>query len=514
EGESIVTINGNERELSENHLVITNTEVPVAVAGIIGGQETEVTGATDKILLESAVFDPGAIRSGSRDLDIETEASYRFERGADPGITVFAIRRACYLIEKLGAGRVKSSYSDIGGDKVQKSSIELDRSYANKIIGTNLSSEEISRHLENFNLECSSSGDTIKVEVPTYRLDLIEDIDLVEEVARSYGYNNIKGEGAGLRNLYPESDPVEKRNSYLTDYLAARGYAEVITSSFMNMKDPEKFGWPEKDPRNSYIQIDNPLTSLQTSLRTSLLPGLLRVLKDNPRAEQKGIRIFELGKVFLPGKKGKGLPDEQMHLTALYSGNAFPRQWIIEERKFDYFDMNGELEGILAMFVPIDDLSLEREIEAGPEFMFKWFNRNKLVAESGMIGAEAGDELDSEVFYFTVYLDTLGDSFMQQGYVRPSPYPAVKRDLCVIAGERVGFSDIKKVVLRNSKYLEDITLFDYYRDEQSEEDRRSYTFSLSFRSAEGTLKDSRVNRIIDKILRALELELKVFLRQE
>lgn len=514
EGESIVTINGNERALSNKHLVITDTEVPVGVAGVIGGQGTEVSDETRRILLESAVFDPGVIRTGRKDLDIETEASYRFERGADPGITAYALERACYLIEKLGAGKARRRYSDVGGDKVKRASIDLDRQYVNKIIGTNLSSEEIAKHLEKLHLGCSFRDNNISVEVPSYRLDLKEDIDLVEEVARSYGYNNIKGEGIGLRNLFPEIDPVEKRDQYLCDYLAARGYAEVITSSFMDKNDPEFFDWPEKDPRNSYVEISNPLTSSQTALRTSLLPGLLRVVRENPRTEQKGIRIFELGKVFLPVKGGKGLPAEELHLTGILSGNAYPRQWIKESREFDYFDMNGELEALLAMFMSLNDINMERDIEAEPDFAFKWFNRNRLVAESGMIPESDQYEIDSTLFYFNLYLDEMGESFQQQSYVRPSPYPAVKRDLCVIAGGRVGFSDIKKVVLRNSKYLEEIALFDYYRDEESEEDKRSYTFSLSFRSSKGTLKDIRVNKIIDKILRALELELKVFLRQE
>jgi len=514
DGESIVTINGNRRKLSNKHLVITDTEIPVGVAGVIGGQDSEVTPNTRSILLESAVFDPGAIRSGRKDLDIETEASYRFERGADPGITVYALERACYLIEKLGAGKANRLYSDSGGEGVEPATIELDRRYANKIIGTNLSSEEIAEHLEKLHLKCSCSDDIIKVEIPTYRLDLKEDIDMVEEVARSYGYNNIKGDGTGLKNLFPEPDLVEKRDRYLCNYLASRGYAEVITSSFMDSNDPELFQWPEKDPRNKYIEIANPLTSLQTALRTSLLPGLLRVIRENPHTEQKGIKIFEIGKVFLPGKNGRGLPREGTHLTAILSGTAFPKQWITESRDFDYFDMNGEIESILAMFLSLNDINLERDIESKPQFVFKWFNRNDLVAESGLISDLERYQIDSQLFYFTLYLDTLGDTFMQQAYVKPSPYPAVKRDLCVIAGGRVNFSDIRKVVLRNSKYLEEITLFDYYVDENSEEDSRSYTFSLSFRSDQGTLKDSRVNKIIDKILRALELELKVFLRQE
>jgi phenylalanyl-tRNA synthetase beta chain len=513
-GESIITINGNNRELSEKHLLITDTDLPVGVAGIIGGQNTEVTENTNRILLESAVFNPRTIRAGRKALDIETEASYRFERGADPGVTVFALQRACYLIEELGAGKVQRRYIDKGAGNVSVSKIELDRNYVNKVIGTNLSSEEISEHLEKLNLNCSISGDLLQVEVPTYRLDLKEDIDLVEEVARSYGYNNIKGEGAGLRNLLPETDRKESRNRYLRNYMAARGYAEVITSSFMDSGDPDLFSWPDNDPRKKYIEVANPLTSSQTALRTSLLPGMLGVIRENQLVERKGIKIFELGKVFIPEKKGEGLPREELHLTALLTGNAFPRQWITAERGFDYFDMNGELESIISMFVPLEEISMEREIESEPGYIFKWFNRNRLVAESGIIPPGERYDTESEIFYFTIYLDASGDSFMDRHYEKPSPYPAVKRDLCVIAGERVGYSDIKKVVLRNAKYLEKITLFDYYRDIDSDEDSRSYTFSLSFRSDQGTLKDSRVNKIIDKILRALELELKVFLRKE
>jgi phenylalanyl-tRNA synthetase beta chain len=387
----------------------------------------------------------------------------------------------------------------------------------NRIMGTNLSPEEIASHLEKLELKSIVDGDLINVSVPTFRLDLDEEIDIIEEVARVYGYDNIKGEGTGLTNTFPDIDSTDKRNEYLCSYLASKGYAEVITSSFVSEEDLELFRWSKYDKQHNPVKILNPLTASQSALRTSLIPGLLGVIANNPLSERKGIRVFEMGKVFSRANSGKGLPREKFHLSAVFTRNAEPKQWIEKERKFNYFDMKGELESILSMFNDLEDIKMVKK-EGMPQLhIFQWIKKNQLLAECGEVPRETAKKYDieSQIFFFVVYLDNLEkDAYSRKRFFSFSLYPAVKRDLCVITEERITFSEIKAVIYNNSKYLESILLFDYYKDNQQEKDKRSYTFTLSFRSDESTLKDKKIDKIIEKILRALERQLKVFLRKE
>lgn len=518
-GEKIKTLDGIDRKLKSNNLVITDRVNAVAVAGVMGGEETEISASTESILLESAIFNPKIIRQSRRELGVDTEASYRFERGSDIGIAVNALKRACKLIEDLNAGSVRKLYSDTldSDTTVYRKTISTRRKKVNRIMGTNLSSEEIASHLEKLQLVTIVKEDTVNVSVPTFRLDLNTEIDIIEEVARVYGYDSIKGEGTGLTNSFPVIDSIDKRNEYLCEYLASKGYAEVITSSFNSKEDLETFGWSANDSRCNPVQISNPLTSSQSALRISLIPGLLGVVANNPVSERKGIRIFEMGKVFSHINDGDGLPGEEFYLTAVLTRNSCPRQWIEKERKIDFFDMKGELESILSIFINLEDIKIVRKEEGTQKHIFQWYKKNKLLAESGKIPDETAEnyDIESEIFYFVVYLDNLDrDGYTRKRYIDPSPYPAVKRDLCVMTGERVNFSEIKSVIYKNSKYLENILLFDYYKDDKNGNNKRSYTFTLSFRSEESTLNDKRIDKIIEKVLRALEGQLKVFLRKE
>jgi len=233
-------------------------------------------------------------------------------------------------------------------------------------MGTNLSTDEIANHLEKLQLKSIVKDELISVSVPTFRLDLDDEIDLIEEIARVYGYDNIKVEGTGLMNTFPYVDSIDKRNEYLCSYLASKGYAEVITSSFISKEDLELFEWSVHDKQCNPVKILNPLTVSQSALRTSLIPGLLRVIETNPISERKGMRLFEMGKVFSKLNGGEGLPTENFHLAAVFTRNAEPKQWIINERKFDFFDMKGELESILSIFIDLEDIKMVRKVPTVP----------------------------------------------------------------------------------------------------------------------------------------------------
>lgn len=514
-GENLVTLDGEKRKLDGEILVIADAERPVALAGVMGGEETEVTDSTKRVLLESAMFERRLIRSTRQRFKLETEASYRFEREGDIGITKFALERACELLKANEVGEPGSSCRDLMPDPsaLQESSLPLRISQANRVMGTNLSVADLSTLLERLELSSTASDQEINVSVPSFRRDLKQEIDLIEEAARLYGYDNI-GRDAGYRGyVFARRDESDRSKQGLCDYLSARGFAEVITTSFMDPEDPVKIGWKEADPRRNALPIENPLTAIQSHLRTSLLPGLLHVVRRNTPGEHEGLRLFEMGKVFMP--ETKGLPTEELHLIALFARKALPLQWLEKQRTFDYFDMKGELEALLELTgVQMQTL---RTVRAGDEdqgYLFNLYNDKMLLGECGMLSRRVASRfnIDINLFYFDILLEGLRSA--EGIYNAISPYPAVKRDLCLVANEKVTFSDITNLIKKRAKNLETISLFDYYRDGRIGEGRRSYTFRLGFRSTEGTLDDAAVDREIERILGSLKRDLQVTLRME
>ncbi|MCK4538539.1 MAG: phenylalanine--tRNA ligase subunit beta [Candidatus Krumholzibacteria bacterium] len=518
DNETIITLDETERKIDPDVLVIKDQDGSVGIAGIMGGADTEVSDKTTRILLESAAFGPRTIRRSSQSLKLDTEASYRFERGSDVSGTVKALERACWLIREIKAGIPETACRDFVAkpEAVEKTKITLRIAQANRLMGTHLDGDDLSSLLERLALDCEVSEDEVIVIVPGFRRDLKEEVDIIEEVARLYGYENIGREEYLRGNVFSKISTVDKRNEEVRSFLASRGFAEVITSSFMNMEDPDRMGWSESDFRSRPIRLENPLSVQQSAMRTSLIPGMLRVISRNAPAEQEGIRIFEMGKVFLPVNGGESLPDEQVHLTAMLSRTAVPAQWIDQSREVDYFDMKGELEYLLDRCAVRSELQIQRNKEEEPAYIYNWLTKGKIIAISGVIPSSVlkNYEIESPVHFFTAIMDVMhGAGFEEPRYSRLSPYPQVKRDLCVVAQERVTFADIRRVIEKRAKFLESIRLFDYYQGEALGEGRRSYTFSLGFRSRDNTLDDGAVDKVIQKVLNSLQRELQVTLRR-
>lgn len=512
-GEELVTLDGVLRELGDGILVITSGDRPVGLAGVMGGEATEVRDETTRIVLESAMFNPRRIRESSRRMKLDTEASYRFERGGDPGGTVTALERACGLIGEIGAGTPVAACTDRIADPraIERRIVPLRVRHANRVMGTTLSAEDLEGLLSRLELPSTVEGETLRVAVPTFRRDIVQEIDLVEEAARAYGYDNIGREEIPRANVFAFPAPADIHRNEIRRWISSRGFAQVMTTAFMDPADVDCFDWEERDPRRRFVQLANPLTGAQSVMRTSLLPGMLHVIKRNVPAESEGIRIFETGKVFIPEGDGTGLPREEMRLTAVMARKANPVSWLETRRDVDFFDMKGELESILERL----GATWEPERLPGTGYRFSCVSRGERIAEFGQVPAAALArwDLDGPIFFFDVALDDLAPA-MTERFEGVVPYPAVKRDLCLVAGERVTFGDIRNVLKKRLKHLESINLFDYYRGERVEEGQRSYTFRVTFRSPQGTLEDAAVDREIEKALTTLGRELGVTLRSD
>jgi phenylalanyl-tRNA synthetase beta chain len=517
-GERIVTLDGVERELDPGILVIADDARPVGIAGVMGGRDSEVTAKTKRLVIESAMFDPRLIRAARQRLKLETEASYRFEREGDIGVMADAAARACRLIEDMGAGKPSAACAEHLSDSksVERRAVSLRVSHANRVMGTELAGDDIAALLERLELSSRSYGDTVHVSIPTFRRDIREEIDLVEEAARVYGFENIGLDESTRCSIFAAMPAEDLRSDSLVEYLVARGFAETVTSSFMDPADAGRMGWDTRDERSEPLRIANPLTEAQSSLRTSLLPGLLGVVRRNARAEQEEIRIFEAGKVFIAGPERAGLPREERHLAALFVRHAAPLQWMEPRRPSDFFDMKGELEALIERFGLGRRVALVKPHD-GTGHLFHWMLGGSVLAEGGLLprGVSEAFDVDVPIFYFDLRLDMLPPAGAEWPRFEPmSQYPAVKRDLCIVVADRVRFAEVRNVIMKQAQYLDSIRVFDYYRGGHLGAGKRSYTFRLSFRSSEGTLDGIAVDRDVQRIVGALERELGASLRTE
>jgi phenylalanyl-tRNA synthetase beta chain len=517
-GEKIVTLDGVERELDPEILVIADDSAPVAVAGVMGGRESEVTAATKRLVIESAMFDPRLVRHARQRLKLETEASYRFEREADVGVMMDAAARACELIREMGAGAPAPKCAEMIHDpgNTEGRTVSLRVAHANRVMGTELAGDDIAALLDRLGLSSRSYGDTVHVSIPTFRRDILEEIDLVEEAARVYGYDNIGMDEPARCSIFSNVPAEDTRNASLVEFLVSRGFAEVVTSSFMDPADAGRMGWDQGDERFAPLRVANPLTEAQSALRTSLLPGLLGVVRRNTRAEQEEIRIFELGKVFLSGPERAGLPREENHITALFARHAAPLQWMEPRRQSDFFDMKGELESLLERLGIAGKVSLMKPNDRKGH-VFQWLIGGTALAEGGLIARSVSErfDVDSPIFYFDLRLDVLPPAGMGwKRFEAMSQYPAVKRDLCIVVADKVRCVELRNIITKQAQYLDSIRVFDYYRGGHLGEGRRSYTFRLSFRSSEGTLDSTAVEREVQKVVSALQRELGASLRTD
>jgi phenylalanyl-tRNA synthetase beta chain len=427
--------------------------------------------------------------------------------------------RACRLIADMDAGKPEKLRADYlaGPGLTAPRRVSLRTKQTNRLMGTKLAADDIVELLSRLQLESTVKGRDVEVTVPTFRRDIREEVDLVEEVARLYGYENIGREEEQRCSLFSEVSVVDMRNEELCDRLAARGFAEVVTTSFMDPGDPGRFEWGESDPRSRPVELSNPLTVAQSAMRTSLIPGMVRVIQRNAPVEREGIRIFELAKIFMEREEGNGLPREETHLTVMFTRRSAPLQWKGEPREFDFFDMTGEAESVMDWLGAPENTVMERAKGGGEDHIFEWKVKNRVVGTFGMIPGRVAARFDIEtpVYFFDLLIDAFPPGRSgRKGFSRISQYPAVKRDLSVLAPEKITFSEVRNVVKKRAKHLESVRLFDYYRGDSLGDDKRSYTFRLTFRSLEGTLDDETVDRTIEKVLASLKKELQVTLRAE
>lgn len=520
-GEQMTTLDKEQRTLSPDRLLICDGEGPVALAGVMGGLESEVTEDTRHILLESAHFDPISIRRTSQELNLSSEASIRFERGVDPEGTVWALRRACELLEELAGATVAQGVVDAYPHPWEPLQLELPVSEVERILGITLSAGEVAGMLDALGFSTTVAGEGVAVEVPSFRMDVSLPADLIEEVARIYGYDRIPT--TLMRTVLPpqRGNPLRELEERTRDVLTGCGLDEVITYSLTNLDSVARLTPGGADVDGShYLRLANPLTVEREYMRQTLMNHLLETLALNLRHTDR-VAIFEIGRVYLP-REGQELPDEPHVLGIGLSGYRHQPTWQEEEEpgRIDFFDLKGVVEALLerlgienARFEPSEHATLHPGRQAA-----LWLGEEMIgvLGEVHPLVREQFDLPEQRVglaeFRLAPLLAYAGGAL----YEPISRFPEVIQDIAVVVDEDRPAARVAQVIeSAGGTLLRDLALFDVYRGQPIPEGKVSLAYRLTFQSMDRVLTEEEVNRLRDEqIVPALERELGATIRAE
>lgn len=518
EGERIVTLDGQERRLTSEMLVIADAEKPVAVAGVMGGLETEITGGTHTVLLESAHFNPVSIRRTGRSLGLYSEAQQRFEKGVDVNGCVQAVCRAADLLGRLGAASPAAEVVDAYPAPAALRQISLRPERARKLLGLEMSQKEMAAifQRQGFVVE---AGTQLHVTVPTRRADLQEEVDLIEEVARIRGYQDIPATlpvGAVTQGYRSGRQLMLKK---VRETMVACGYTEVINYSFFSTAHFDRLGLPAGDELKNAVIISNPLSEEQAVMRTLLTAGMLENIVYNRNRQQQNLRFFELGAVYLRAGEAVGsLPQEKMKLGLSITGAILPAHWQHKPVSADFFALKGTMEQLLERLGVSNVVFRETELPwCQPGQTAQVLVGGERAGWLGRIHSVTLDayDLNSAVFAGELDLDTLLPHVNLSSAYSPLPrYPALLRDMAVIVPELVSADRVTALTAEaGAPWVETVTIFDLYRGPQVPVGYRSLAFAITYRDANRTMSEEDACKLHNRIEQALQEQLGALLRK-
>ncbi|MFH0963014.1 MAG: phenylalanine--tRNA ligase subunit beta [Planctomycetota bacterium] len=491
EGEELVAIDGTRCALDSSMLVIADAARPVAVAGVMGGLETEVTDATRRVLLESAYFQPASVKATSRKLGLITDASFRFERGVDPEMVEFASRRAAGLMQEIAGGKVARGLVEVNVQKIDPVEVALRPGRIRRVLGHGIGQERAKEVLGRLGFELvRESDEALTFRVPSHRLgDVSRECDLIEELARLEGYDKV-GDTTRMPILRGSLPDRLKLEGWLAERLAGAGYFETITLSFVNGEETESLSPWESD---GTLLVPNAMRAEESALRKTIVGSLLRVKRQNAYRGVGKVRLFELSKVFLP-VRGEKLPREKSCL-ALYDDEGFRRA-------------KGTVEYLLSELGVSASEVEERELAAvEPGRAIRYEVDGRLLGYVGEVRGSLRAEFDiaARAAVAEIDVDLLEEKARREKiYRRPARFPRVVQDLAIVVDEATRWGDVEKAIWRTGgESLVAVEFFDEYRGKQVAKGKKSLAFSLTFQSEEKTLEAEEVGGWVQGVLREL-----------
>ena len=522
EGEGIRTLDGVDRKLAACDMVIANADGPMCIAGVFGGEESGVTDSTVNVFVESAYFDPASIRRTSKSQGLQTDASFRYERGCDPEIVPVALSRAVRLILETAGGQVVGDVQEVYPVKVERKVIDLDYGRIEAFVGQNIGRQTIEKILTALQYKfLEKTGNGARVAAPTYMVDVYRECDVVEEILRIYGYDNIAlpRHMKMSVNATPSPEPEAIRN-HISNFLASNGFSEIMNNSLTKAEYYDKL---QTFPAERCVRIVNPLSQDLNVMRQSLIPGGLEVVAYNANRQISSLKMFEYGSVYqrLPEKSGETLEGYEEHqcFSLIMSGTS-EKSWKAGARKSDYFQLKGYVE---LLFRRYGADMYQMWTDAAPSDIYsegvtyKLPGQGREVAVIGVINPAfakrfgikqpvVAAEINWPVFFELVKRNKVSFKELPK-------FPEVRRDLALLLDEGVSYADLRVSAIKQvRKILKDVSLFDVYRGDKIPEGKKQYALSFTLQDPERTLTDQDVEKAMDKILGTFKSQFNAVLR--
>jgi phenylalanyl-tRNA synthetase beta chain len=520
-GQVFTTLDGAQRNLSADALMICDGKRPVALAGIMGGLDSEIEEDTKRVLIESAYFNPTTIRRTAKRLGLSTESSHRFERGVDPTGTVRAADRAAQLMVELAGGSLAAGVIDAHPKPTPRQVIDLSVKRTNRLLGTSLGQAQIASHLRSVELSVEVlDEDRLTVTPPGFRVDLRRPEDLMEEVARLNGYDQIPTTLPVSQVVVVKEEKGLEVRDRLREILVGCGFSETISYSFIGRNHCDRLLLADDDVRRRMLPILNPLTEDQDMMRTSLLPGLLTTMLRNSTQRNENLRVFEIGKVFYENGRGR-LPDEVEMVSGLWTGARRDRAWYSKEHEVDFYDIKGVVETLcdgLGVSPVRFSAAGEQEIpHLRPGRAAHVFVGKSCLGSVGQVSPQVLENYDLKrsAYCFDVNFDILVGLMKTEKMARPIPrFPSTTRDLALILEDAVETQSILDfIACQDQPLIEKVEVFDVYTGSPVPTGKKSVALRLTYQSFERSLTDSEVNEIqaslTDKALKQFDAQLPV-----
>lgn len=525
ENTPFVTLDGVERKLGERDLMICNADGPMCIAGVFGGLQSGVTEKTKNVFLESAYFHPTWIRKTARRYGLNTDASFRFERGVDPLYQVYVLKRAALLIQELAGGTIASTVKDVSGEPVKPFEVSLNYEKVNQLIGKVIPVETVKSILKSLEMEITSeTAEGLQLEIPPYRVDVQRDCDVIEDILRVYGYNNVEIPSTLKSSLTVKTDTDRsyKLQNLISEQLLGAGFSEILNNSLTGSTYYEN---GTTFPAANLVHLLNPLSNDLNCMRQTLLFGGLESIAHNVNRRSTELRFFEYGNVnFFEAEKrveDKVLSPyrEEFHLGLWVTGKKVASSWAHPDEDSSIYELKAYVENIFAR-VGLDrkNLSLAQVSSDLYSVALQYTTKGgKLLATLGVISRQQRKvfDIDQEVFYADINWKELLKSVRNYKvqYAELSKYPAVKRDLALLVDATVSFADVEKTAYESErKLLKEVWLFDVYEGKKLESGKKSYAVSFLLQDENKTLDEKQIEKIMGKLIANLQNKLNATLR--